>query len=135
MKKHVVLMFVVGMLAANIVKGQIDKFNTINLHPVSPTAFQFLKYTEMPVSEYTGIPNISIPFYQINVDEVAIPVQLTYHAQGIRVSQEASWVGLGWDLQMGSIVQEINDKDDYGTYYGGNYIKRRPDFFNSLVTS
>lgn len=131
MKKQIFLTIMIGLLIANVTKGQIDKFNTIDLHPVSPTAFQFLKYTEMPVSEYTGIPNINVPFYQVNVDEVSIPLQLTYHAAGIRVSQEASWVGLGWDLQLGSIVQQINDKDDYGTYYAGNYIKRRPDFFTS----
>src|SRR5688572_19544164 len=67
----------------------------------------------MPVSEYTGIPNISIPLYQIEEDGIKIPLLLNYHAGGIRVSQEASWVGLGWDLAIGSIMQEINDRDDY----------------------
>lgn len=114
------------------VQAQLDKYNTTDLHPVSPTAFQFLKYTEMPVSEYTGLPGISVPLYEIDVDEVKIPVQLTYHAQGLRVSEEASWVGLGWDLQMGSIVQTINDRDDYGTdpVFGTN-TKLLPDFFPS----
>jgi len=35
-----------------------------DLHPVSPTAYQFMKYTEMPVSEYAGIPEIAIPLYE-----------------------------------------------------------------------
>ena len=71
--------------------------NISGTNPVTPSAFQFVKYTEMPVSEYTGIPNISVPLYQINVDDIKLPVNLTYHAVGIQVSQEASWVGLGWD--------------------------------------
>ncbi|PTS91909.1 hypothetical protein DBR11_28165, partial [Pedobacter sp. HMWF019] len=118
------------LLLINTVKGQVDVFNTTNLHPVSPTAFQFLKYVELPVSEYTGIPSINIPLYEIITDEIKIPLQLTYYSQGIRVSQEASWVGLGWDLQFGSIVQTINDRDDYDAE-GGAFpvVKRLPDFF------
>lgn len=99
-----------------------------NYHPVSPSAFQFLKYDEMPVSEYTGVPNISIPLYNIEEDGVNIPINLTYHSGGIRVNQEASWVGLGWDLNFGSIVQEINDVDDYATYTNAPVVKARPDY-------
>jgi hypothetical protein len=112
------------------VDAQIDKYNQINLHPVSPTAFQFLKYTEMPVSEYTGLANIAVPMYTIKVDEVEIPIQLTYHSQGIRVNQEASWVGLGWDLRLGSIVQQINDRDDYVDDFTWPNVKRLPDYFS-----
>jgi hypothetical protein len=129
MKK--LFLFIITFLTLSDVFGQLDKYNQIDLHPVSPTAFQFLKYTEMPLSEYTGIPNISIPLYNIEVDEVSIPLELSYHSQGIRVSQEAGWTGLGWDLQLGSIVQEINDRDDFGTDIWGNNIKRRPDYFYS----
>src|SRR6266851_2113210 len=76
-------------------KGQNPEFNLQNYHPASPTAFQFLKYTEMPVSDYTGVPNISIPLYNIEVDGVSIPIALSYHGGGIRMTEEASWVGLG----------------------------------------
>ncbi len=86
-----------------------------NYHPVSPSVFQFQKYTDIPVSQYSGIPGISIPLYEINTDGVSVPINLAYHAGGIRVNQEASWVGLGWDLNIGgTITQEINDLDDYG---------------------
>src|ERR1700748_269221 len=78
-----------------------------NLKPVTPTAFQFVKYDEMPVSEYTGMQSVSVPLYTINEDGVSIPLNLTYHAGGIRVNEEASWVGLGWDMTVGSIVQQI----------------------------
>jgi hypothetical protein len=33
------------------------------------------------------------------------------------VSEESDWVGLGWDLSFGSIVQIVNDKDDLDPYY------------------
>lgn len=112
--------------------AQEDAYNLVDLHPTSPTAFQFMKYTEMPVSLYTGIPEISIPLYEINVDGLKVPVNLTYHSRGQAVTQEASWVGLGWDLQMGSLIQTINDRDDYGSDPAiGPIIKQLPDYFPS----
>jgi hypothetical protein len=112
MKKTFYLLVLI-IMHNDFCKAQNNEFQMQNYHPVSPSAASFLKYTELPVSEYTGIPNISIPLYEIDEDGIKIPLDLTYHAGGIRVSDEASWVGLGWDLQVGSIVQEVNDQDDY----------------------
>jgi YD repeat-containing protein len=84
-----------------------------NIKPITPDAYNFLKYGEIPVTDYTGIPNISIPIYTIQLDGYEMPIALTYHSGGIRVSEEASWIGLGWDMQMGSIVQIVNGIDDF----------------------
>jgi len=97
--------------------------------PVSPHAYEFLKYVEMPVNEYSGLAEISIPIYQIVTDKIKIPISLTYHVGGIRVAEEASWVGLGWDLQMGSIVQVVNDRDDLDE--GGAVHKILPDYYDN----
>lgn len=111
--------------------AQNTEFKLENYTPPTPTAFQFLKYMEMPVSEFRGIPSISIPLHRIEEDGVVIPLDLTYHAGGIKVTQEASWVGLGWDLQIGSIVQEINDLDDYST----SFTRMLPDYnFSAIPT-
>ncbi|WP_180908677.1 hypothetical protein, partial [Flavobacterium salmonis] len=41
-----------------------------------------------------------------------------YHASGIRVDQEATWVGLGWSLDAGSrISRTINSADDFMIYH------------------
>jgi len=118
-------------------QGQSYKSNIDNLNPVSPTAYQFLKYDQMPVSEYTGIPDISIPLYEIAEDDIKVPLALSYHAVGIRVNQDASWVGLGWDLQIGSVVQTINDVDDFGydSTARREYRKMLPDFHGSPIPS
>lgn len=101
-------------LILNIISAGSQNIPTIShdIKPVSPTASQISRYDELPVSEYTGVPNISIPFYKIEVDEVKLPIDLTYHAGGIKVNQDASWVGLGWNLSLGSLIQIINDEDD-----------------------
>ena len=83
---------------------------------VTPDVFQFIKYGEIPVSEYTGVANINIPIYTIKEDDYDLPVNLSYHSGGVRVNEEASWVGLGWDIQFGSIVQFTQDKDDFGLF-------------------
>lgn len=90
-----------------------DGYNPDALAPTSPTAFQFLKYTDFPVSEYTGIPDISIPIFKVQEKDFDLNLELKYHAMGIKVNQEASEVGLGWSLSVGSIVQVIQDVDDY----------------------
>jgi hypothetical protein len=86
--------------------------------PVSPEVASLFKFTETPVSLYTGTPDISIPLYTIKVDEVELPITLKYRANGIKVDEEASWVGLGWDLSVGgAIFRQVNhrpDDDEYG---------------------
>jgi YD repeat-containing protein len=72
--------------------------------PKSPTAAALSRYGEYPVSLYTGLPTIEIPIYSFRVGGYEVPVKLTYHAAGQRVSELPSWVGLGWSLQTGGLV-------------------------------
>ncbi|MDD4553805.1 MAG: RHS repeat protein [Bacteroidales bacterium] len=102
--------------------SQFEEYDPIR-KPVPPGTFQFLKYGEIPVNEYNGIPDIKIPIYTIKAGNIEFPIELKYHAGGIRVSEEASWVGLGWDLSFGNITQIVNDRDDLGEY---EYIQ--PDY-------
>ncbi|WBO84485.1 hypothetical protein [Hymenobacter yonginensis] len=104
-----------------------------NMMPVAPSAFQFAKYADVPVNEYTGIPDISVPIHDLVVDDITIPIRLQYHSGGIKVSEEASWVGLGWDMQFGSVVQMVNDCDDYGTRLGNPIEKLLPAYIGNPV--
>lgn len=87
--------------------------------PPAPNAAEFEKYVETPVSYVTGIPQISIPIYQIEEGEIKLPVDLSYHAGGIKVEEIASWVGLGWSLNSGGIVTRTMQglPDDNGAGY------------------
>jgi hypothetical protein len=70
----------------------------------SPNAAAFEQYGITPVSTYTGIPNINIPIYELRVDNISVPISLSYHASGIKIEQDASWVGLGWNLNVGGVI-------------------------------
>jgi len=107
--------------------------------PVSPSIYEFMKYSEIPVSEYTGIPNIGIPLYTITDEHITIPININYHAGGFKVSEEASNIGLGWNMHFGTITQIVNDADDYGTReINGQtffYDRKMPDYHGSPVTT
>ncbi|MCB2379964.1 RHS repeat protein [Hymenobacter sp. BT635] len=88
--------------------------------PPPPEAAALGKFSETPVSLYTGVPSITIPIYEVKLRGVSLPISLNYHAAGVRVSEIASSVGLGWALQAGgSISSTIMGKDDFG---GGGYV-------------
>ncbi len=81
--------------------------------PKSPEAAEMQKYGEYPVDLSTGLPNIEIPLYTVQSGGYSLPIKLLYHASGIKVSQEATWVGLGWNLSAGaSITLDARDGPD-----------------------
>jgi hypothetical protein len=117
MKKTVVLfIFVLQYLTANG-QGQNDVTHLPNVMPVSPKAYEIQKYIDVPVSKYTGVPSITIPIYTIQTNGLSMPITLSYHSNGVKVNEEASWVGLGWSLfSGGSITQIVKGYDDFGFF-------------------
>ncbi|GEM_PF-4660453 len=98
-----------------------------DLMPNSPNAEAMQQYGTYPVGHYTGVPNISIPLYTITSGDIKVPITLNYHASGIKVAQEASWVGLGWSLSAGgSLSKQKKSYDDFGHYESTNYHFRDP---------
>jgi len=95
--------------------------------PVSPEAASLAKMVNYPVNMNTGVPNISLPLYQIQSGGMTLPVTLNYHAGGFKINERATSVGLGWsssaDLQ---ITRSINGLDDFtpvSGYIGNNLMK------------
>lgn len=69
--------------------------------PPSPKSAEYAKYTNYSVTLYNGLPDISIPLYSINLRGLTIPINLTYHASGIKYKQSSGEVGVGWNLNPG----------------------------------
>jgi YD repeat-containing protein len=123
--------------------------------PPSPTVGELGKYGMIPVSYYTGVPDISIPLYTIECRSLKLPLTLSYHAGGIKVEQIASWVGLGWSLNAGGVISasimgvsdfrdriDIPDFDDINAdrlptqaeLNGmGKYYDAQPDIYNYSI--
>ncbi|MFT5436221.1 MAG: YD repeat-containing protein [Ulvibacter sp.] len=95
-----------------------------NIIPPSPNAASLGQYADIPVSNYTGVPNISIPLYTATSGDIQLPITLNYHGSGIKVAQEASWVGLGWSLNAGGMItRQIRGIDDF---HWRGYINTEP---------
>ncbi len=82
----------------------------------APNSAALAKFADIPVSYYTGTPQISIPLYTIQKGSANIPISISYHASGIKVGDVASWVGLGWALNYGGdISRSVRGLADEGT--------------------
>ncbi len=87
-----------------------------NIIPPSPNAAALMKFSDVPVSPYTGTADITVPIYTIQARGITVPISLSYHTAGIKLEEEASWVGLGWAMNAGGMISRtIMGSDDFGT--------------------
>ncbi|MFY7664594.1 hypothetical protein, partial [Flavobacterium sp.] len=100
--------------------------------PPSPSVSALMKYEEIPVSNYTGVPSIDVPIFnhQDATSNFSFPVSLSYHTGNIKQSDVATEVGLGWSLKAGGcvsrVVQDVPDEmakpmQKYGIYRSDPY--------------
>lgn len=114
----------------------------------SPNISNLGLFGEVPVSLFTGTPQISIPLHEITHAGAAVPIQLLYHASGFRPDMHPGWVGLGWSLAAGGYVTRIvkDLPDDYsfpGIRYQAGFYWKGPqylslsnwDFLQSISTA
>ncbi|MBN3584565.1 hypothetical protein JYB64_19395 [Algoriphagus aestuarii] len=98
------------------VTAQIQK-NTPKPAQNSPNAAGIQKFGDFNVNLYTGIPDISIPLFEIVSGSIKVPIVLKYHATGVRITDQSSWVGLGWSIEAGGqITRSITGKPDESQY-------------------
>ncbi|TDE18531.1 hypothetical protein [Dyadobacter psychrotolerans] len=81
----------------------------------SPNAAGLGSYGEIPVSLYTGKPEININLHAVSDGPVNIPISLNYDASGVRPDVHPGWVGLNFNLSTNfAIVRTIRDAPDEG---------------------
>jgi len=91
----------------------ISKTNAQGANAPEAASFEPVDATDM-VNLVTGNLSYVLPLLNIPSPEGGYPISLSYHA-GIAMEQEASWVGLGWSINPGSINRAVNGyPDDWG---------------------
>jgi hypothetical protein len=106
-----------------------------NITPQPPEVNEILKSFETPVSLYTGSPDISVPIYNIKEGDINFDIKLSYNSTGITVGERASWVGLGWNLSVPTLVRNVRQiPDDFsqGFFYETQYTVN--NVYNLLST-
>ena len=113
-------MLFISILNWEYLKG--ENTSVVQVVPVSPTAASLGQFGYIPVGHYTGTADISVPLYEIALDGKKFPINIAYHASGIKVAQESGCIGLGWALQgYGAITKQVRGFDDFESFPKGYY--------------
>ena len=98
------ILFLALLSSYCVVIAQVRPANIPDVFPPSPNAAALAKYGDVPVSLSTGVPNISVPMFDIKTKRMSLFVGLSYHAGGNKVEDQASSIGLGWSLMAGGAI-------------------------------
>jgi len=131
-------LLIIAVLQSIIALGQAPSAPEIkaelpNVVPPSPTVAALMKFEEVPVSNYTGIPDISIPLYSTTAKYgLEFNMSLSYHPGSIKKNDTAGYTGLGWSLIAGgSISRTIRDIPDDYYDLGGMFSKLKIGIYHN----
>lgn len=124
------------LVMSTIALAQPDK-----IIPPSPTAASLVKYADIPVGLYTGTGSVNIPLYDLKGPNLSLPLSLSYHAGGVRVDENSSWVGLGWALNAGGTITRTAKgmrDEEHGGYLAAPALPQAPQidvFFREVIAN
>lgn len=97
-------------MLCNMAKGQTKEM----LNCPSPEVSSLQMFNNVPVGNYTGTPNITVPLYTVSLtDKVQIPIQAQYHLANVKPHTPPSTLGVGWALSAGGyITRKVNGIPD-----------------------
>lgn len=93
----------------------------------SPEITSLGEYGTVPVSLYTGIPDISIPLYELKAGAFTLPLSTSYHLASVKPNVQPGCLGLGWSLQAGGYITRAvhglyDEKCESNGYASGYYV-------------
>jgi YD repeat-containing protein len=93
------LLFSLTMYAQHPIDNILPKVS-----PLTPEQTSFARFGNYTVDLFHGLPDITIPLYEIKSGSLSLPISLSYHASGIKVNDWGSWIGIGWSLNAGASI-------------------------------
>jgi len=99
-----------------------QSFSQERIDVPAPQTYDFIRYGNIPVSQYTGGLDFSVPIYQYSDNDFNFGVDVRYNSSGFKPNKRSSAVGLDWFLNAGgSITRSINGLPDdiVDSYPGG----------------
>jgi len=131
MKKILLLILFSSSLFSQVDKSHEEYMKKILNSSQSPNKWIFTDYSkEGNVDISTGNFGITIPFADIENQYLSLPVSLSYSTSGVKVDENASEIGMGWNLIAGGqISRKVNDRSDDLEVYnaeGNLFVERKP---------
>ncbi|BDD12890.1 hypothetical protein FUAX_53220 (plasmid) [Fulvitalea axinellae] len=114
MRKSKFFRALAAFMALNITLQQVAPMTAwaLTSGPSQPEVQAFQPYgTNDMVNLFTGDFSYNIPLFELPGPDGGYPFNLSYSA-GIGMDQEASWVGLGWNLNPGTITRTVRGVPD-----------------------
>ncbi|NSL88971.1 hypothetical protein ECE50_019170 [Chitinophaga sp. Mgbs1] len=72
--------------------------------PASADIVATTKTANIAVNYFSGLPSISIPIFSYSKSGINADIALNYAAGGVKVAEDATNVGLGWQLSAGGVI-------------------------------
>jgi len=106
----------------------------------SPKATMMNRYGTYPVSLYTGLVDITIPIFEVNINGLKVPVEFKYHASGLKYDDHPMELGYGWTLIAGGTISRGVRGTPYDRPYSGSatpyfWVKNKDSIQRFLSTA
>ena len=89
----------------------------------APDVAAFQKVNFIPVSNYTGRANISIPIFTVTSGNITVPISLSYNSSGVKVNDIPSSVGSNWSLNAGGVISKVvKGMEDFHAWHRSGFI-------------
>ncbi|MCT2560743.1 hypothetical protein [Chryseobacterium herbae] len=105
-------------LTIGIQKGYAqNNLGEVVTNPIaSPSMASLSRYSDVPINEATGIPNINIPLLSVPMADngMSFPISLSYNVKNYENAERISDVGFGWSLLGTSVIYKkiMEDLDE-----------------------
>lgn len=118
------------LFSLNALGQSVDDFKGA----ISPQVSLMNRYGDYPVDLSNGLVDVSIPLYTIQTTSLSLPLELKFHASGLRADEREGLFGIRWTLFGGGCVTRIV-KGYCDGYYPFNSLVNSSDYrpdFNTL---
>ncbi|HQD10237.1 MAG TPA: hypothetical protein PLQ65_11270, partial [Flavihumibacter sp.] len=100
----------------------------------SPEVSTLFKFQDYPMDYSTGLPQITIPLYQVKSGSLGLSLSLSYHASGRKVYDQDGAIAANWSLSSGGMISRTaKGSVDFGTPTQGTFTFPNPFKLDNLT--
>lgn len=136
MKRNILCAIIILLCKLSFGQSSASNYAVPKITPPSPDAAALGRFGDIEVDKGTGVPEINVPIYTIKTPRFNLPISLSYNATGIKVDQIATWVGLGWSLNAGGVINRTivgyQDEKVNGSIDNMTFPQTTDDIFMSV---
>lgn len=75
-------------------------------------------FGSVPVGNFTGAPNVTIPLYTLKAGNLTVPIEAIYHTSNVKPHMPPTSLGIGWAVSAGGYIARrvVGAQDEKETY-------------------